>query len=247
MDAVMNFFSGLLVVAAIIGVILLIAIVFLIVYVVRHIMFAMRGEEYVPIITVKRKQPAYEHQDVDAGATTDSIRKVLKRYMHTETVGVYARNGMSILEDDERKAAFFHSTLDRKFEHGSLSWEKFAVAANTTHKAVLGNCAALANRIQTFDYLEYRHLTRTERNAAHKRGEPLDATQQEKLALMRSSLADMDALVHANEQLLLELDKLAAELSKLSDVDVNDESDRIVGEIRTLIDETKYYSKSANE
>ena len=240
MEALLGFFQGLLTVVIVIGVILLIAAIIAIIYVVRRVVYAVRGEEYVPII--KRKKPPYEHQDVSAGATAESIRSVLARHMHTETVGKYARAGIAALDDDKRKTEYFRCVLDRKFQHGSLSWDKFAVAADSTHNAVLGNCAALANRVQTFDYLEYRRLERADRNAAHKRGEPLNATQQEQFALMKVALQDMDDLNRANSGLLLEFDKLTAEIGKLTDADVNDESDRIIGEIRTLIDETKYYS-----
>ena len=242
MDAVWNVLSGLLVVAAVIGIIILIAIVFLIVYAIRRMIFAFRGEEYVPIITRKRKVRPYEHQDIDAGSTAESIRGILRRYVQAETVGAYARRAISNLNDEERKASYLHSVLDAKFQHGSLSWDKFAVAAKSSERAILQNCAALANRIQTFDYVEFRRLERADRNASHQRGEPLDATQKEKYSLMKATIVDMDVIMASNAQLLLELDKLSAELGKLADADTSEKSERIVEEIRTLIDETKYYS-----
>ena len=70
----------------------------------------------------------------------------------------------------------------------------------------------------------------------------LDATDAEKHALLRTSVSDMEAIEHSNAQLLLELDKLSAELGKLADADTSEKSERIVEEIRTLIDETKYYA-----
>ena len=243
MDGVVNILSGLLVVAGIVGVIILVLVIIAIVYIVRRVMYAVRGEEYVPIIERKRKERPYEHQDIDAGSTAESVRNVLSRYTGVETVGAYARKAISNINDEERKAGYLFNVLDAKFERGSLSWEKFAVAGDSSRKAILRNCAALANRIQTFDYVEYRRLERADRNASHQRGEPLNATQQEKFTLMKSTLVDMDTLTGANARLLLELDKLAAELGKLADAGTNERSERIVEEIRTLIDETKYYSK----
>ena len=144
--------------------------------------------------------------------------------------------------DMERKAAYLHSVLDAKFQHGSISWEKFAVAADSSEKAILRNCSALANRLQTFDSAEYKRLERAQRLADRGRGPALDAVDTEKHDLMRSAIADMDALQTSNAQLLLELDKLSVELGKLADADTSEKSDRIVEEIRTLIDETKYYA-----
>jgi hypothetical protein len=67
-------------------------------------MYAVRGEEYVPIIERKRKERPYEHQDIDAGSTAESVRNVLSRYTGVETVGAYARKAISNINDEERKA-----------------------------------------------------------------------------------------------------------------------------------------------
>lgn len=242
MDAIWGFLSGILVVAAIVGVIILVLVIFAIIYIVRRVMFAMRGEDYVPLFKFKKKQRPYEHQDVDAGSTADSISDVLRRYQQNEMVGIYARKALSNLSDMDRKTAYLHSVLDAKFQRNSLSWEKFAVAADSTEKAILRNCSALANRVQTFDSAEYKRLERADRLAERGRGPMLDTTDAEKHALMRSVVADMEAIEQSNAQLLLELDKLSAELGKLADADTSEKSERIVEEIRTLIDETKYYA-----
>jgi len=241
MDAVWGFLSGVLVFAGILGLIVLVLVVLAIIYIVRRVMFAVRGEDYVPLIQRKQKQRPYEHQDIDAGSTADSISDILRRYQQNEMVGIYARKALSNLGDMNRKTTYLHSVLDAKFQHGSISWEKFAVAADAAEKAILRNCSALANRIQTFDSAEYKRLERAERLAERDRGPALNATDAEKHALMRSVVADMEAIEQSNAQLLLGLDKLSAELGKLADVDTNEKSERIVDEIRTLIDETKYY------
>ena len=84
MDAIWGFLSGILVVAAIVGVIILVLVIFAIIYIVRRVMFAVRGEDYVPLFKFKKKQRPYVHQDVDAGATADSISDILRRYQQNE-------------------------------------------------------------------------------------------------------------------------------------------------------------------
>ena len=67
----------------------------------------------------------------------------------------------------------------------------------------------------------------------------------EKQQVLQQGLDEMDALLQANDQLLTELDRLTFELGKLTDAESNTDGERIVEEIRTLIDETKYYSQQA--
>ena len=228
--------------AGVISVGVVVAIAFVIAYGARHVYYAIRGEEYVPLLGSGKKYE-YEHQDIHAGSTSKSIRKVLDNYSRLDIVGKYARSGIAALDDDERKRAHFMAVLDKKFQPHSLSWDKFAVAADSTHEAVLENCATLANRIQVFDRNEYRRADRTRRSSTYrKKTEMLDPVTADKLRVMQSSMNDMDGLVTANQQLLVELDKLTLELSKLTDAGANENSERIVEEIRTLIDETKYYS-----
>ena len=71
----------------------------------------------------------------------------------------------------------------------------------------------------------------------------LDPAAAEKQRVLQQGLDDMDAILASTDQLLTELDKLTFELGKLTDMESNANSEHIVEEIRTLIDETKYYSQ----
>ena len=235
-------FVNMIMVAGVLGVIFTVAVVFGIFYVCRRIYFAMRGEEYVPLI--KRKAGPYDHQDVEAGSDAESIGKVLSRYARYDTVGKFAYAGKKALEDMKLKSDSFYATLDSKFARGSLSWDKFSVAATGVEQTILRNCALLANRVQTFDRDEYRQLTRQIRNAAYHQGTPLAPVQQQKWQLLKASIADMEAIIDSNEHLLFELDKLASELDKLQNAGFTEESEKLLEEIRTLIDETKYYRQA---
>ena len=188
-----------------------------------------------------KRKPDYEHQDVDAGATYESIAAVFKRYSRTDVVGRYARAGLVALEDEERKTAGFKAILDSKFSPNSLSWGKFAVAGDATHEAILKNCASLANRVQMFDHEEFRRVESTKRSISYRTGEKSDPTLAEKRRLFQGNLSDMDAILLSNDKLLLELDKLTAEIGKISNEETTESTERIIEEIRTLAEETKYY------
>ena len=215
----------------------------------RRAYYAIKGEEYKPLFGGDKTKHEYEHQDVDDGATADSVMRVLKRYTNAKVVGQRARAGITALENMDRKTDAFYAILEKKFQKGSLSWEKFAVAADLTHDALLRNCAALANRVQVFDRAGYHsqqrelgHRSSTWR--ARQEGSAIvDPAAAEKQQVLQQGLDEMDALLAANDRLLTELDKLTFELGKLTDADSGADGERIVEEIRTLIDETKYYSR----
>jgi hypothetical protein len=210
-------------------------------YGIRRLIFAAKGEPYVPLLQSGRKPP-YQYLDVDTNVTADSIARILRKYAATDVVGVYAKAALDALERENTKNASFNGVLDSKFTKGSISWEKFASAASGTHEAVVRNCAMLANRVQSFDYANYRAIERLYRRAPWKHDALPTPAQAEQRRLYQQQIGDMNALITSNDNLLVELDKLAAELSRLDNIDTSDSSTRMLEEIRTLIDETRYYS-----
>ena len=246
MEAILSIIAGLAVVAGVTSFALLGATVFGVGWGIRRAIYALKGEEYKPLFGSKIDRE-YEHQDVDTGATEKSIESVLHRYAHANVVGSRARAGIDALENERRKRAAFLAVLERKFQPNSLSWNKFAVAADMTHEAVLRNCASLANRIQVFDRgaygkkeLGHRSSTWRERN---NQSQVVDPVSDEKQQVLQASLDEMDAILQSNDHLLTELDKLTLELSKLTDAEANADTENIVDEIRTLIDQTQYYTQ----
>ena len=223
---------GLLVAAGVVGLVIVVGIVAGIIYGIRRAGYAL----YKPLLGSKKERP-YEHQDLDEGATAESISNVLRNYSRVDVVGRYAKAGLAALENEERKTSSFSAILNSKFSPSSLSWGKFAVAADATHEAIMKNCASLANRVQVFDHEEFRRVESTRRSISKN-----DPTLAEKRRLFQTSLSEMDAILLSNDKMLLELDKLTAEIGKISDAETTENSDRIVEEIRKLAEETKYYN-----
>lgn len=237
---------GILAVAGVIGTAVAVAIIFAIIYSVRRGYYALKGEPYKPLLPAAQRE--YEHQDVDAGATAKSISNVLKHYVRADIVGPYAKAGVAALVAADRKAASFRAVLDNKFQPNTITWHKFATAADSMQQAVLRNCAELANRVQVFDATGYRQVDRVRKSSNYRpQSAPPDTLAIEKSNLLSAALAELDGIVAANDRLLLEIDKLAAELGTLEDAGSGAESDRIVEEIRTLIDETKYYRQGLDD
>ena len=219
------------------------ALIFALIYGARRGVYALKGEPYRPLLG-PGKQNQYQHQDVDSGSNSDSIKSIFRRNLNVKGVGPFARSGMEALSGAERKSANFRAVLDNKFEPGSITWQKFAGAADATSQAVLRNCAELANDIQLFDYEDFSRSERARRKATYRSDAPvLQTTQIEKQSLFHTQMVEMQAICDRNDKLLLELDKLAAELDKLGDIGASAESERLVEEIRQLTEETKYYKQ----
>lgn len=250
MEALFSIVAGIAVVASAASVALLGATALGAAWGVRRLYYALKGEEYKPLFG-KQIDGAYEHQDVDTGATDKSIESILRRYSHANVVGSRARAGVEALENERRKRDAFMAVLERKFQPNSLSWNKFAVAADMTHEAVLRNCASLANRIQVFDRSGYQkkelgHRSSTWRERQNQT-QVVDPVSAEKQRVLQAGLDEMDAILRSNDQLLTELDKLTLELGKLTDAEASADTEHIVDEIRTLIDQTQYYGQQLSQ
>ena len=179
------------------------------------------------------KPPEYEHIDTDGSISEEHVKTILKKYTHRYGVGDLARSGIDALESVSHKRESFYAALDAKFKPQTISWDRCAVDAETAVTALVRGTAQLANGIQAFDSDEYRRMER--------QAKTLDATQQERLGMLQGRLDGMKEIVSGNQRMLLELDKLEAELGKLESDERAGQSEDILAEIRTLTDEMKYY------
>ncbi len=185
---------------------------------------------------------SYEYFDVDAGATPEDISKTMGSYVGTRVIGYYAREVMETLNmADLRKKAVF-SEIDAKFSPKSISWDHFAGTTQEALDAILRNCALLANRVQSFDVSDYERMEMFYRTGGEMRNGAQDPARIKRWELLRSTKDEMDKIISSNEALLLELDKLASALAKISSNESTGESSRIAEEVSRLAEETKYYN-----
>ncbi len=212
-------------------------------YGIRRLLFVAKGEPYVPLFQSKKQLP-YQHMDITTGSSADDIARVLRKYRNAPVVGTYAHKALQMLDNERQKNANFNAILESKFARGSLSYEKFLAAGTGANEAVLNNSARLANLIQTFNGTDYRAVEHALNSSSRRQNQLPSATDEEKMRLYQNSLSNMSELLSANESLLFELDKLTAELAKLDNVDATEDSTRMLNEIRTLIDETKFYTQN---
>lgn len=185
--------------------------------------------------------PKYEHLDTSGELDSGELSYVLGRYKSDPVVGSYASSALDELEQAARKKKSLYDIVSSKFEKHSLTWDKFVAVIDSAVQTVNKNTALLANRVQAFDVEDYTHMKRLMTSGDYVNDSIPDELQVEKWNLMQTNLGDMRNIVAANENLLLELDKFAVEISQLESSANSEENNRMIEEVRTLVEETKYY------
>ena len=183
----------------------------------------------------------YVHFDADEGLSAKQIIEVLRHYTDDAVLGDRATAAIQTLRSAERRRKSIAAELDDAFQHGSISWQRFASPAQAALDSILRNSALLANRIQAFDTESYIRTFRAVQRDGGMGEHTGTQKRVERLRLYKEMLEGLDAIQETNEGLLLELDKLAAELSSISASGQSDKGDSILEEIRRLVEEAKYY------
>jgi len=180
----------------------------------------------------------YQYLPEDGTAKTEDILRVLNSYLQDEVMGSYAQNAVTAVEKSEVKRRGVFAAIEREFDAGTMTWQKFAVPVDGALDTIMRNCAALANRIQRFETTEYLRLQRL--HDAGGIGE--DSSNAQQWQLMREEINDMNGLQDSNERILLELDALSAELIRLAGSDISEANEQILEEIQQLTEDAKLYS-----
>ena len=174
-------------------------------------------------------------------ATVDDIKLTLAEYEKTSVVAPYAKHGIDELERAERKREQLYAIVGKKFQEGSLTWQKFIEGVETATQAIAHNTALLAKRIQAFDVQDYNRNARNTITGMFHRNEIPESVRREKRTVYEASLDDMRGIVAANERLLVELDRFAVEMDQLETSANAEVNNHLLAEINTLVEETQYY------
>ena len=174
----------------------------------------------------------------DGTADPKDVVRVLKSFEQDLAMGGYAAKATEALEKSEVKRRGVYDAIEREFDAGTMTWEKFATPVDAAVDTIKRNCAALANRVQRFETAEYQRLKRLHDAG----GIEVGSANEQQWVLMRDELNDMDGLQDSNERILLELDALSAELLRLTGSDISNANDAILEELQQLTEDAKLYS-----
>ena len=171
----------------------------------------------------------------------EDIKRVLGEYEKTSVVGTYAKHAIAELESAEVKRAHLYEVVGSKFQEGSLTWMKFIEVVDAATNAIAHNSAILARRIQGFDVEDYNRTARNTITGLFNRSTIPESLRQEKREVYEMTLNDMRGIVAANERLLIELDRFKNEMTLLETSANAEVNTRLLEEVNTLVEETKYY------
>lgn len=140
------------------------------------------------------------------------------------------------IERIENKQETITDVLQQKFSPTEISYQKFQAVVTEVSEIFYINIKSVINRLNAFDEADYIFITR-------KAGRSLsEEFRAEKLSVYNEHIAFISNAAQQNEQILLRMDKLLLEISKLTCLDSSEiENMPGMAEINNLIKQVKYY------
>lgn len=146
--------------------------------------------------------------------------------------------GLEQLERIRKKKDTLMNVLNQRFDPTELSYKKFASVTLEVEKLFYLNVRSVLNRLNVFDESEYERVI-------HKKSTSFSPQlQQEKALVYNEYLSFVEGSLGTNEEILLKLDKLLLEISRLDSFEPGDiENMACMQEIDSLIKQTKFYKQ----
>ena len=136
------------------------------------------------------------------------------------------------------------TVLLQHFKPTEMSYSRFRNIIDSVNELFNGNVEKILNRIEVFDESDYRVIIYKIKNGGDNLPEQEKQVLYDKLNICLEHINYVKELVEANETIVLKMDKLLLELSKLSAVDESDiENMSAIQDINALIDQTKFYKQ----
>ncbi|MGQ8875401.1 hypothetical protein [Paenibacillus sp. TSA_86.1] len=173
------------------------------------------------------------------------VRQIETHEDYVEALSFYRR--IKILEEDitlglsqlnrmKKKKETLMNVLHQRFDPGELSFKKFAMVTEEVEKLLYLNIRSILNRLNVFDEADYASMLKAKSSTIPQK------LFQEKTKVYNDYLTYVKDSLHTNEEILLKLDQLLLEISRLDSVEAGDiERMPCMQEIDELIKHTKLY------
>ncbi|WP_353959113.1 hypothetical protein [Paenibacillus sp. PK1-4R] len=144
--------------------------------------------------------------------------------------------GLSQLSRMKKKKETLLNVLHQRFDPGELSYKKFASVTMEVEKLLYLNIRSVLNRLNVFDEADYANMMKSKSESIPQK------LFQEKTKVYNDYLSYVKNALHTNEEVLLKLDQLLLEISRLDSFEAgNIEQMPCMQEIDQLIKHTKLY------
>lgn len=170
--------------------------------------------------------------------THEDYVEALTHYRRVKPLGNDITLALEQLERLPKKKETLINVLNQRFEPTELSYKKFASVTEEVEKLFYLNIRSILNRLNVFDESEFERVM-------NQKPTPFSRELlQEKTNVYNEYMSFMKSSISSNEEILLKLDKLLLEISRLDSFELGDiENMPCMQEIDSLIKQTKYYKQ----
>ncbi len=172
-------------------------------------------------------------------ATQEDFIDALRRFRSIKALKPDITLVIDQVERMEKKKLALFDLLGHKFDPGELSYRRFSNVIHEVNRLFYQYVRGIVSRLNVFDATEYDKFAGT-RKPSWLSGKLL----QERAALYEEYVTYITGSIGANEEILLKLDKLLLEISRLDSTDYAAiEAMPCIREIDALIQQTKFYKQ----
>jgi hypothetical protein len=170
--------------------------------------------------------------------TPDDFAASLVSYKGIKPLSNEITSALSQMERLKRKMETFKNVLSEQFSPTELSYQKFMTVATEVEKLFYQNVRSILNRLSTFDASEYDRLQSSGTSSFSP------SVFEEKRKVYADYITFVKGSVSSNEEILLKVDKLLLEISKLDSFELAEiENMSAMKEMDALITQTKLYKQ----
>ncbi|WNS45610.1 hypothetical protein [Paenibacillus sp. MMS20-IR301] len=171
--------------------------------------------------------------------TREDYITALNRYRNVRVLSEDAALALDQLERIDKKKKILLQVLDGRFERTELSFRKFNTVIQEVEKLLYLNIRSILSKLSVFDAAEFAQFT-----GKKNTGRFSNALLQKKNTLYNEYFSYVKNCLAANEEILLKLDQLLLELSRLGSTDAAAALEMpCMQELTALIGQTKLYQQ----
>jgi len=171
-------------------------------------------------------------------STHEDYVEALNRYRQVKSLEEFVTLALEQLDRILKKRSTLMNIINQRFEQGELSHKKFSSVTYEVEKLFYLNVKSILNRLSVFDESEYLSVMNQRRSKFSRE------ILQEKTNVYNEYLTFMKSSLSTNEEILLKLDKLIIEISRLDSFEPGDiDNMPCMQEIDSLIKQTKFYKQ----
>ena len=172
----------------------------------------------------------------------DELLAALKRQSKLKHVGEFAADAARQVDAARRKRKQVVDMLSAgKLAPGSLAWSRFVSGIDEAESTIRKNAALVSSACTSFDGSDYAALAEAVGSGKYRNDAIDDDLQVERLHIYEDTLRRLRGVIGNNERLLLELDRFASEVSLQAMTPSDESSERMLSEMRVLVEEAKRY------